>query len=57
MDKDVINEPVSQQNLKIRIPTPRVEETNDEDESKTKKVYCISYIFSCIFCCSNDDNI
>lgn len=57
MDKDVINEPVSQQNLKIRIPTPRVEETNDKDESKTKKVYCISYIFSCIFCCSNDDNI
>lgn len=55
MDKDIIingvsKETESSQNLKIRIPSPKVEDINIKEKSKEKKYNCFTYVISCIYC-------
>ena len=49
-------EPISPSNLKIRIPTPKVDNYVKEDKSKEKKYNIFIYIMNCINCCYFDDD-
>jgi len=48
-------EPISPSNLKIRIPTPKVD-NYIEEKSKEKKHNIFVYIMNWISCCNFDDD-
>jgi hypothetical protein len=49
-------EDVDIQNLKIRIPTPKIEDTQIIEKSKIKKLSIFDYIIYCTCCYTNDDD-
>jgi hypothetical protein len=60
MEKEVIitgesKELESPKNLKIRIPSPKIEEYDIEEKSKLKKYNLITYLLYCVYCYPNED--